>query len=88
MDGLKRKEGSRGQSKLTDEQFQELDEIIQKENLQTAKEVHYKIKEEFNVEYNIRQIERIMKKLDYFYTKPYKIYSKMPTDAEEQLKKH
>ena len=29
-----------------------------------------------------------MKKLDYFYTKPYKIYSKMPTDAEEQLKKH
>ena len=87
MEGLKRKEGSRGQSKLTDEQFQELDEIIQKENLQTAKEVHHKIKEEFNVEYSIRQIERIMKKLDYSYTKPYKIYSKMPADAEEQLKK-
>lgn len=87
MEGLKRKEGSRGQSKLTDEQFQELDEIIQKENLQTAKEVYHKIKEEFNVEYSIRQIERIMKKLDYSYTKPYKIYSKMPADAEEQLKK-
>ena len=53
MDGLKRKEGSRGQSKLTDEKFQELDEIIQKENLQTARAVYYKIKEEFNVEYSI-----------------------------------
>ena len=29
-----------------------------------------------------------MKKLDYTYTKPYKIYAKMPKDAEEQLKKH
>ena len=53
MDGLKRKEGSRGQSKLTDEKFQELDEIIQKENLQTARAAYYKIKEEFNVEYSI-----------------------------------
>ena len=51
--GLKRKVGSRGQSKLTDEKFQELDEIIQKENLQTARAVYYKIKEEFNVEYSI-----------------------------------
>ena len=87
MEGLKRKEGSKGQSKLSDEQFILLDEIIQKENLQTAKEVQDKIKKEFNVEYSIRQIERIMKKLDYSYTKPYKIYSKMPDDAEEQLKK-
>lgn len=87
IEGLKRKEGSKGQSKLTDEQFQMLDELIQKENLQTAKEVQYKIEKEFNVEYSIRQIERIMKKLGYSYTKPYKIYSKMPDDAEEQLKK-
>ena len=87
MEELKRKEGSKGQSKLSDEQFIILDEIIQKENLQTAKEVQDKIKKEFNVEYSIRQIERIMKKLDYSYTKPYKIYSKMPDDAEEQFKK-
>ena len=64
-----------------------MDEIIQKENLQTASEVQDKIKKEFNVEYSIRQIERIMKKLDYSYTKSYKIYSKMPDDAEEQFKK-
>ena len=88
MEELKRKEGSKGQSKLSDEQFIILDEIIQKENLQTAKEVQDKIKKEFNIEYSIRQIERIMKKLDYSYTKPYKIYSKMPDDAEEHFKKN
>ena len=41
----------------------------------------------FGVEYSLRSIERIMKKLDYTYTKSYKIYAKMPKDAEEQLKK-
>lgn len=41
----------------------------------------------FGVKYSLRSIERIMKKLDYTYTKPYKIYAKMLKDAEEQLKK-
>ena len=88
MEGLKRKKGSKGQSKLTDEQFLLLDEIIQDENLQTAKEVKDRIEKEFDVEYSIRSVERIMKKLGYSYTKPYKIYSKMPADAEELLKKN
>ena len=87
IEGLKRKKGSKGQSKLTDEQFIQLDEIIQKEKLQTAREVKDKIEKEFGVIYSIRSVERIMKKLGYSYTKPYKIYSKMPADAEEQLKK-
>ena len=55
--------------------------------MQTAREVKDKIKKEFDVEYSIRNVERIMKKLNYSYTKPYKIYAKMPDDAEEQLKK-
>ena len=87
MEGLKRKKGSKGQSKLTDEQLALLDKIIQEENLQTAREVKDKIEKEFNVEYSIRSVERIMKKLNYSYTKAYKIYAKMPVDAEEQLKK-
>ena len=41
----------------------------------------------YEVKYSIRQIERIMKKLNYTYTKPYQIYAKMPNDAEQQLKK-
>jgi len=87
MEALKRKQGSKGQSKLTDEQFLILDKAIQENNLNTAKEVKHLIKTLFGVEYSLRSIERIMKKLDYIYTKPYKIYAKMPKDAEEQLKK-
>lgn len=87
IDALKRKQGSKGQSKLTNEQFLILDKAIQENNLKTAKEVKHLIKVLFEVEYSLRSIERIMKKLDYTYTKPYKIYSKMPKDAEEQLKK-
>ena len=56
--------------------------------MQTAREVKDKIEKEFGVEYSIRSVERIMKKLNYSYTKPYKIYAKMPADAEEQLKKN
>ena len=88
INGLKRKEGSKGKSKLTDEQFKELDKLIQEKNLKTAKQVHNAIVNEFEVEYSIRQIERIMKDLGYSYTKPYKIYDKMPEDAKEQLKKN
>ena len=87
MDALKRKQGSKGQSKLTEEQFLILDKAIQDNNLKTAKEVKHLIETLFGVEYSLRSIERIMKKLDHTYTKPYKIYAKMPKDAEEQLKK-
>ena len=87
MEALKRKKGSKGQSKLTDEQFLILDKAIQENNLKTAKEVKHIIETLFGVKYSLRSIGRIMKKLDYTYTKPYKIYAKMPKDAEEQLKK-
>lgn len=87
MDALKRKKGSKGQSKLTDKQFIILDKAIQENNLKTAKEVKHLIEILFGVKYSLRSIERIMKKLGYTYVKPYKIYAKMPKDAEDQLKK-
>lgn len=87
IDGLKRKPGTKGHSKLTDEEFEELDEYIQKLGLKTAKEVRDFIKNEYHVKYSMRQIRRIMIKLGYSYTKPYKIYNKMPSDAKEQIKK-
>ena len=61
MEGLKRKKGSKGQSKLTDEQLLLLDEIIQDENLQTAKEVKDRIEKEFDVEYRIRKCLLMLK---------------------------
>lgn len=87
IEGLKRKKGSKGKSKLTDEQFLILDKTIQILELKTSKEVQLYIEFLYGVKYSIRQIERIMKKLDYTYTKPYQIYTKMPNDAKKQLKK-
>ena len=87
IDGLSRKPGSKGQSKLTDEEFKALDLIIQDNDLKTAKEVHHAILSLFHVNYSIRQVERIMKKLGYTYTKPYKIYHQMPENAKDELKK-
>ena len=87
VEGLKRKKGSKGKSKLTERQFEVLDKTIQLLELKTAKEVQFYIEIIYGVKYSIRQIERIMKKLNYTYTKPYQIYAKMPNDAEQQLKK-
>lgn len=87
IEGLKRKEGSKRPSKLTDEQFIILDKVIQERELKTAKEVQYVIESLFGVKYSIRQVQRIMKKLDYAYTKPYPIYAEMPENAKSELKK-
>lgn len=86
MGALKRKQGSKDQSKLTNEQFLIFDKAIQDNNLKTAKEVKHLIETLFGVEYSLRSIDCTMKKLDHTYTKPYKIYAKMLKDAKEQLK--
>ncbi len=87
FESLTRKKGSKGQSKLTNKEKQHLDEMILKNNFKSTKEVRKFILDEFGVEYSIRQVQRIMRDLKYNYGKPYPTYSKMPEDAEEQLKK-
>ena len=88
FDALKRKYGSKGQSKLTPEQKEELSEFIIKNEIYSSKQVLKLIKEKFNVEYSIRQVERILRDLKFGYGKPYTVFSKMPEDAEESLKKN
>lgn len=61
---------------------------ILEEDLKTAKQVRQFIIDEFNVEYSIRQVERILNALGFSYSKTCKIYEKMPEDAEEILKKN
>ena len=68
----------KGQSKLTEDQFIRLDNLIQQQNLKTAKEFQHKIETEFEVKYSIRSVERIMNKLDYSYTKHVKYMLKCP----------
>jgi len=86
--GLYRKKGSGGQSKLTPEEKSQLKELVIAKGLVRTKEVLMLIKSEFSVEYSERQVERILKDLNFNYGKPYPIYSKMPKDAKEILKKN
>ena len=51
------------------------------------KDVYICVKEEFNVDYSLKQIGKIVRKLGYIYSKAYPKFSKSPEDAEEQLKR-
>ena len=74
-------------SKLTYDQLIELDKIIEKTPNISMKDVHILVNEKFNVNYSLKQIGKIMKKLGYNYSKAYPKSSKSPKDAEKQLKK-
>ena len=51
------------------------------------KDVHQLVNKKFNVDYSLKQIGKIVRKLGYNYRKAYPKFSKSPEDAEEQLKK-
>lgn len=87
FEGLKRKSGSRGKSKLSEEELINLKKLIKKHNLTGIRQIKKLIQDEFGVTYSERQICRIMNKLNFGYAKPYVIPAKSPEDAEEQLKK-
>ncbi len=74
--------------KLSEEDYKILDEILEKTPNLTTDIVSDILKSEFGVVFSDRHISRILKKLNYTYTKPFMIYSKMPDDAEDQLKKN
>jgi transposase len=88
FDSLKRKKGSGGKSKLSSNEKKLLEESIISNQFKSTKEVRNFVFDEFGVEYSIRQIERILRELKFNYGKPYPIFSKMPDDGEEQLKKN
>ncbi len=87
LEGLKPSFGGGRPSKLTYDQLIELDKIIEKTPNISMKDVHKLVNEKFNVDYSLKQIGKIIKKLEYNYSKAYPKFSKSPKDAEEQLKK-
>jgi len=87
IDGLIPRYGGGSPPKLSKEDLKTLDKILLKTPNLTNDIVSDIIEYEFGVEYSDRHVSRILRKLDYTYTKPYMIYKKMPEDAEEQLKK-
>jgi transposase len=74
-------------SKLTDEQFQKLDELMYTGDFLTTRKVHGLIQDNFDVDYSMKRVREIVHKLGYSYKKGYIIYSKMPADAPIRLKK-
>ena len=87
LDGLKPNFGGGRPSKLTYDQLIELDKIIEETPNMSMKNVHLIVNKKFDVDYSLKQIGKIVKKLGYNYSKAYPKFSKSPEDAEEQLKK-
>lgn len=87
FEGLERKKGSGKHSKLTDEEFIKLRQMIIERELTSNRQIRQLIKDEFGVEYTERHVSRIMDKLNFGYGKPYRIPAKAPDNASELLKK-
>lgn len=89
FNGLIPKYGGGRPSLLTNEQFEELKEIItNSEKNYSIRDVQKLINDKYGVNYSYKQTWEISKKkLNLNYAKPFPIYSKKPENAEEILKK-
>jgi transposase len=86
IEGLRHKKGAGRPPFLSDEQMQELDNWIENEEYPVPYNVYLYIKDNFGVDYSKRQVDRIIKKLDYVRVKPYPIAEKQAENAKEILK--
>ncbi len=84
LEGLKPSFGGGIPSRLTYDQLIELDKIIEETPNMSMKDVHLIVNKKFDVDYSLKQIGKIVKKLGYNYSKVYPKFSKSPEDAEEQ----
>ena len=73
-------------SRLSEEQKVELKSILKKRGDWTTEEVRKMIKEKFNVEYGIKHVRKMLKKIRMHYYKPYQHDYRRPGNAEEILK--
>lgn len=86
--GLKPKFAGGKPSKLTDNQKEQLKEILNKRDDWTTEEIRKLISEKFMVEYTLKQIRIILRKFGMKLAKPYPHDYRRPNDAEEILKKN
>lgn len=86
-EGLLPKPKSGRPSRLSDEDKEDLKNILSKKDAWSTREVLDLVKKELGVEYSSWQIRRIMKSLGMKYAKPLQIDHRRPEDADEQLKK-
>ena len=85
-EGLVPMHGGGFKQKLTSEQMSRLREDLSQGSW-TTEDVRKHIKLRFNVDYSMRQVSRILKKLGMHHAKPYPHDYRRPNDADERLKK-
>ena len=74
-------------SKLTDQEKNQLKELLKKRDDWTTKEIRNLICKRFGVEYSLKQVRIILRNLGLKFARPYPKDYRRPPDAEEQLKK-
>jgi len=82
-EGLKPNHGGGRPPKLTEEQKEELKEILKEKDSWTTKEVQELIKAEFGVIYSSSQLRRILKSFGMRYARPYQKDYRRPDNAED-----
>ena len=87
IEGLKTREKPGRKRKLSDEDMDKLKDLLKQKEYWTTREVRDLIKIEFGIEYTLRHITRILRKLGMKYQKPYVNDYRRPENAEEILKK-
>ena len=81
LEGLIPKYGGGRPPELSKEDLEKLDKILLKTPNLTNDIVSDIIKYEFGTKHSDRHVSRILRKLNYTYTKPYMIYKKMPEEC-------
>ena len=72
---------------LSKKDMKKLKALLKERDYWATKEVRELIKKEFDVEFTLRHIPRLLRKLGMMYQKPYVNDYRRPDDAEEILKK-
>jgi len=85
-DGLDHKKGAGRPPFLSETQFEEVGEFIKSNGSLGTKDVHYFIEKNYDIDYSLKQVRQIIKKLEYSWIKPYPIFSKSPENAKEIMK--
>jgi putative transposase len=84
--GLNHKKGAGRPPFLSETQFEEVCEFIKNNDSLGTKDVHYFIEKNYDIDYSLKQVRKIIKKLEYSWIKPYPIFSKSPENAKEIMK--
>lgn len=85
--GLKTREKPGRKRRLSDEDIERLKGMLKQKEYWTTRDARNLIKIEFGIEYTLRHVVRILRKLGMKYQKPYVNDFRRPKDAEEILKK-